>query len=63
MTRDSVIQVVGSIIGRSHVVDLKNYERLVLVETVKVLRFHSIEIDLEYHGNKYCAGFRQIKKV
>ena len=36
MRRDTVIQIVGSVIGREHPVDLKNYEVMVLVETVKV---------------------------
>jgi hypothetical protein len=36
MGRDSVIQVVGSVIGRDHPVDLKNYDVMILVETVKV---------------------------
>jgi len=37
MKRDSVIYIVGAVIGRSHPVDLKNYDVLILVETVKVL--------------------------
>lgn len=40
MNRDSVIAVVGSVIGRDHIVDLKGYDVLVLVETVKVFRIH-----------------------
>ena len=36
MGRDSVIQVVGSVIGKDHPVDLKNYDVMILVETVKV---------------------------
>jgi hypothetical protein len=36
MNRDAVIQIVGSVIGRDHNVDLKNYDLLILVETVKV---------------------------
>jgi hypothetical protein len=31
-----VIQVVGAVVGREHTVDLKNYDVLILVETVKV---------------------------
>jgi hypothetical protein len=31
-----VIQVVGSVIGRDHPVDLKSYDVMILVETVKV---------------------------
>lgn len=38
MNRDSVIQTIASVIGREHIVDLKNYDVIVLVETVKV--FH-----------------------
>jgi len=38
MGRDSVIQVVGSVIGREHPVDLKNYDVMILVETVKVFK-------------------------
>ena len=36
MSRDSVIQIVGSVIGRDHPVSLKDYDVLILVETVKV---------------------------
>jgi tRNA acetyltransferase TAN1 len=36
MKRDGVIYVVGSVIGREHPVDLKNYDVMILVETVKV---------------------------
>lgn len=38
MNPDAVIHIVGSIIGREHIVDLKGYDVLVLVETVKVSR-------------------------
>jgi len=31
-----VIQVVGTVIGSEHPVDLKNYDVMILVETVKV---------------------------
>lgn len=37
MNRDNVIQVVGSVIGRYHQVSLKEYDLLILVETVKVV--------------------------
>jgi len=42
MPRDGVIHVVGSVIGTEHIVDLKGYDFLVLVETVKVSRILGI---------------------
>jgi hypothetical protein len=50
MTRDPVIAVVGSVIGRDHIVELKGYDVLVLVETVKVLPSLNVA-DLEHHGD------------
>jgi tRNA acetyltransferase TAN1 len=50
MTRDPVIAVVGSVIGRDHIVELKGYDVLVLVETVKVLPSLNVT-DLEHHGD------------
>ena len=52
MGRDSVIQVVGSVIGRDHPVDLKNYDVMILVETVKVpAPIRDGEANLEYYGD------------
>lgn len=62
MNRESVIQVVGSVIGRSHPVDLKTYDLLILVETVKVYSSLSWP-DVEYYWDKYCSGFRQIETI
>ena len=48
-----MIQVVGAVIGRDHPVDLKNYDVMILVETVKVpgpIR-EGGEANLEYYGD------------
>jgi hypothetical protein len=39
MSRLDVIQEVGRVIGKDHIVELKDYDVLVLVETVKVSQF------------------------
>lgn len=38
LTRDSVIKLVASLVGRNHQVDLKDYDLLILVELYKVRR-------------------------
>ena len=48
MNRDIVIKTVGSVINRSNIVDLKGYELLILVETVKVSDFFDSS-NLEYN--------------
>jgi tRNA acetyltransferase TAN1 len=56
MTRDPVIAVVGSVIGKDHIVELKGYDLLVLVETVKVLPTLNVA-DLEHHRHECREGF------
>lgn len=62
MGRDTVIQIVGSVINRIHWVDLKNYDVMILVETVKVLQ-PSAQADIEYHWDQCRSGLRQIEEV
>jgi len=47
MKRDLVIATVGSVIGRDHIVDLKNYDVLILVETVKNITGISVVRDFD----------------
>ena len=47
MKRDLVIATVGSVIGRGHIVDLKNYDVLILVETVKNITGISVVRDFD----------------
>lgn len=47
LSRDSVIQVIGSVIGRGHPVDLKGYDVMILVETVRNITGMSIVRDFD----------------
>jgi len=42
-----VIQIVGSVIGREHIVSLKDYEVLIMVETVKNITGMSVVRDFD----------------
>lgn len=37
LTRDSIIKQVASLVGPGHIVDLKNYDLLIVVEVYQVL--------------------------
>ena len=54
MIRDTVIHIVGAVIGRNHPVDLKNYDVLILVETVKAVLFLTV-FTLEHHRHQRCS--------
>src|SRR5579859_6077198 len=47
LNRDSIIQVIGSVIGRGHPVDLKGYDVMILVETVRNITGMSIVRDFD----------------
>ena len=47
LSRDSIIQVIGSVIGRGHPVDLKGYDVMILVETVRNISGMSIVRDFD----------------
>jgi tRNA acetyltransferase TAN1 len=47
LPRDTVIQTVASVIGREHIVDLKNYDVMILVETVKNITGMSVVTDFD----------------
>lgn len=36
MKRDDIIQKIATLVGKPHSVDLKNYDRMILVDLVKV---------------------------
>jgi hypothetical protein len=61
MNRDTVIQTVASVIRKDpsvgHLVDLKNYDVMILVESVKV--FHLLSrLIVEHHRNERRSRFR-----
>lgn len=47
LNRDSIIQIIGSVIGRGHPVDLKGYDVMILVETVRNITGMSIVRDFD----------------
>src|ERR1700694_6175783 len=69
MKRDEVIQTIARVIGRDHIVDLKNLDVMILVETVKNITGISVVRDfdklkrfnVEQLYNLYQANTRQEK--
>ena len=66
LSRDSIIQVIGSVIGRDHPVDLKGYDVMILVETVRNITGMSIVRDFDkfkrFNLEKLYADYQASQK-
>lgn len=63
--RDSIIKTVADIVGKEHPVNLKNYDKMILVDVCQVGSFRSetlvrycnetLTIRIEHHWNECCG--------